>query len=208
MKKIILGLLISIASINYASAQIDFGIKGGLNYNQTGDITFESVESTAYDIISGAEAKTGYHLGLWSRFKIPILGLYLRPELVYTATKTEYTQVEGSGEYDLQKLDIPVLVGVKMLKLITLSVGPSFQYIINSEVSAQEQWEQLDSDDFSVGMQFGAGLEFGKLGLDLRYEKGLSQSSSEFIQSSLGVDEMISVDNRSNQWIISLQYKF
>ena len=61
-----------------ATAQIDFGVKAGINYNS------ESIKETGQDLFEGAESKTGYHAGIWLRFKLPVVGLYIRPELVYT----------------------------------------------------------------------------------------------------------------------------
>ena len=55
-----------------------FGVKAGVNYNSN------SIGEVSSDVFKGAESKTGYHAGVWVRFKIPAIGLYFRPELVYT----------------------------------------------------------------------------------------------------------------------------
>jgi hypothetical protein len=58
--------------------QVHIGIKGGINYNSN------SIQEVSEDVFDGAKSKTGYHAGIWKRFKIPVIGLYVRPELVYT----------------------------------------------------------------------------------------------------------------------------
>ena len=199
MKKIIFILFFAVGFSQFTNAQIDFGIKGGVNYNNNGDAT---LSSTGNDVINGAESKSGFHAGLWFRGKIPILGLYLRPELVYTQVKSEYLYKSTTTEYDFKKLDVPVLFGKKILGFANVFAGPSFQYIIDDDFS----FSNLSSDDFdkfSVGMQLGFGIELGKIGLDVRWERGLSESEARFTDNNTN----ITVDNRTNQIIfgVSLQ---
>ena len=83
MKKIILIICLTFALSQTSSAQLAFGLKGGVNYNS------ESIEATSQDVFTGAKSKTGYHAGIWLRFKIPVVGFYIRPELVYTNIENE-----------------------------------------------------------------------------------------------------------------------
>jgi hypothetical protein len=196
MKKVILVVFLALGLSQVSNAQINFGIKGGINYNNNGDAT---LSSTGNDIINGAESKSGFHAGVWFRGKLPILGLYLRPELVYTQVKSEYTYKSAATDYDFKKLDVPVLLGKKVLGFGNVFIGPSFQYIIEDDFS----FSDLSSDDFdkfSVGMQMGFGVEFGKVGLDVRWERGLSDSEARFTDNNTN----ITVDNRTNQIIFGL----
>lgn len=196
MKKVILIVFLALGLSQISNAQINFGIKGGVNYNNNGDAT---LSSTGNDIIDGAESKSGFHAGVWFRGKLPILGLYLRPEIVYTQVKSEYTYKSAATDYDFKKLDVPVLLGKKVLGFGNVFIGPSFQYIIEDDFS----FSDLSSDDFdkfSVGMQMGFGVEFGKVGLDVRWERGLSDSEARFTDNNTN----ITVDNRTNQIIFGL----
>ena len=83
MKKIILILCLTLGLSQASIAQLDFGVKGGLNYNSN------SIKEVQSDVFSGAKSKTGYHAGAWLRFKLPIIGFYVRPELVYTNLENE-----------------------------------------------------------------------------------------------------------------------
>ena len=74
MKKIILILCLTLGLSQASNAQLDFGVKGGLNYNSN------SIKEVQSDVFSGAKSKTGYHAGVWLRFKLPILGFYVRPK--------------------------------------------------------------------------------------------------------------------------------
>ncbi len=122
MKKLILLLVLTTTcTFTFAQAGSSFGIKGGLNYNANGDY-FESIGETVED----PSRNIGYHIGLFGKVGN---SLYFRPELVYTKTKSEY----DSGDFDMQKIDAPLLVGVKILGPLSVFGGPSLQYILDSE---------------------------------------------------------------------------
>ena len=160
MKKVFLMISLAFAFSQTSTAQLDFGVKAGLNYNS------ESIQSVSEDVFTGAESKTGYHAGIWLRFKLPIIGFYLRPELVYTNLENELLYKltkelqSQTTSYNFQKIDIPVLIGKKFFGIGNVFAGPSFQYILNSDFSLDD-YSDVDTDGFSVGLQFGAGIELG-----------------------------------------------
>lgn len=204
MKKVFLMMSLAFAFSQTSSAQLDFGVKAGLNYNS------ESIQSVSEDVFTGAESKTGYHAGVWLRFKLPIIGFYLRPEIVYTNLENELlykireTAPSQTTSYNFQKIDIPVLIGKKFFGIGNVFAGPSFQYILNSDFSLNDISE-VDTDGFSVGLQFGAGIELGNLGIDVRWERGLNTIESTFLNA---LSERVTFDTRVNQIIIGLSYKF
>ena len=204
MKKVFLMISLAFAFSQTSTAQIDFGLKAGLNYNS------ESIQETGQDLFEGAESKTGYHAGIWLRFKLPVVGFYIRPELIYTNLENEllYTakkdQPTKPTSYNFQKIDIPVLIGKKFFGIGNVFAGPSFQYILNSDFSLNDISE-VDTDGFSVGLQFGAGIELNNLGIDVRWERGLNTVESTFLNA---INQPVTFDTRVNQIIIGLSYKF
>ena len=197
MRNVILILCVAFACSQTLTAQKDFGIKGGVNYNNNGDATFSS---TGNDVIQGAESKSGFHAGLWFRAKVPIIGLYIRPELVYTQVKSEYIDSKNkSSNYAFNKIDVPVLLGKNFLGFATAFVGPSFQYILNDDFELSEVTTD-DLDKFSVGVQMGLGIALGNVGIDVRWERGLSKTEAKFSNG-------ITADNRTNQIIFGLSYQ-
>ena len=200
MKKVFLMISLAFAFSQTSTAQLDFGVKAGLNYNS------ESIQETGQDLFEGAESKTGYHAGIWLRFKLPIIGFYLRPELVYTNLENELLYKESqTTSYNFQKVDIPVLIGKRFFGIGNVFAGPSFQYILNSDFSLNDISE-VDTDGFSVGLQFGAGIELGNLGIDVRWERGLNAVESTFL--NVATNTNVTFDTRVNQIIIGLSYKF
>lgn len=203
MKKLFFALCLFLAASQFAQAQIHFGIKAGINYNS------DSFQNVTEDIINGnAESKTGYHAGIWLRAKLPIVGFYIRPELVYTALKSEVelNGLDTTTSYDFQKIDIPVLFGKKFLKVAYAHIGPSFQYIIDGDLDIDELISETKADGFTVGLQLGAGVELGKLGLDLRWERAFSDVESSLVSSIGGAET--NFDTRVNQIIVGLSYRF
>jgi hypothetical protein len=102
-------------------------------------------------------------------------------------------------------MDIPVLLGFRIIKIVRVFIGPSFQYIINAKF---DDVKSTNYDDFTVGIQVGAGLEFGRLGFDVRWERGISDSVAYFANGVLPADTQILIDTRPSQIIFGVYWKF
>ncbi|WP_369048994.1 porin family protein [Tenacibaculum sp. UWU-22] len=205
MKKLILVCFLLVGVNQMSFGQLQGGIKAGINYNS------DSFQDVKNDVFSGAKSKTGYHVGVWLRGKLPLIGLYIRPELVYTQLKNEvvYTPEGESNSskttYDFKKIDLPILLGTKIFGIGNIFAGPSFQYILKSDFDFNDL-KELNSDGFSLGLQFGAGIEFGKVGLDLRWERALSDTETKFVDNN--TQGNVNFDTRVNQIILGLSLKF
>src|SRR5690606_6082065 len=112
-----------------------FGVKAGLSYNKNGDL-ISSVGESGENIIEGAKGKTGYHVGVWG--KLDLLKLYIRPELVYSKTKSSYDVGGSTHDYDISKLDLPVLLGYKIIGPLHIFAGPAFQYTLKNDLDGFE----------------------------------------------------------------------
>ena len=164
------------------------GLKAGLNYNANGDY-FESISTNAQN----PDRNIGYHFGVFGKIGDQV---YFRPELVYSSTKSDY----NDDSFSMQKLDAPLLVGLKVLGPISVFGGPSFQYILDTEFDGIS----INSieNDFTVGLNFGIGLNLNKLGIDLRYERGFSNNEATFLgNNGIGTSRL---DTRPDQLILSL----
>jgi len=189
-KLIVMSTLLIIGA--YTTSHAQFGIKGGLNFNSNGDLT-EIISQTVTNV-KDPKSKIGYHIGAFYQTKGK--SFYLRPELIYTKTKSDY-----SGDvFDMSKLDMPVLVGFKIFKPVSIFAGPAFQYILNTDLQGVNIGDV--KNDFTVGLHVGAGVEIGNLGIDVRYEKGLSDNIANFIDVPNK-----RLDTRPNQFIMSLSFK-
>lgn len=192
MKKICSIIILLTAMGLYAQDEGGFGIKAGLNYGSNGDIS-----SAGQTVADSPDEKIGYHFGIFTKIDFGIL--YIRPELSYTVLNSEYDNNVG---LEVKKIDLPVLVGIEILGPLHAFVGPSFQYILDTDL------ENIDLEDvqneFSIGMQIGVGLNLGKMGVDLRYERGLTQNEADF--TNLG--NIGTLDTRPDQFILGVSFKF
>lgn len=178
-----------LVSINAQSGS-SFGIKGGLNYGANGNY-FESIDENA----KSPDSNMGYHIGIFGKIGSR---LYVRPELVYTSTKSGY----GNDELSIKKIDAPILVGIRLIGPLSFFIGPSLQYILDTEFDGIGI--NTIEKDFSVGLNFGFAVNLNKIGIDLRYERGLSANEATFIGNNTGQDVISRIDTRPNQVILSL----
>lgn len=187
----ILAITLIIPATTMAQSQMvtGMGVKAGLNYNANGNY-IESINSNS----DNPDRNIGYHIGLFG--KIGNSRLYFKPELVYTATKSDYTD----DSFKMQKLDAPLLVGTKIIGPISVFGGPSLQYILDSEFDGISI--NNIKNDFSVGLNFGVGFNLKRIGVDLRYERGFSKNEASFLNNN-NVDTS-RLDTRPNQLILSL----
>ncbi len=182
-----------IASSAFAqSSRSGFGIKGGLNYNANGRY-FNSISNAS----ENPDATIGYHVGIFGK-----LGnrLYFKPELVYTSTKSDYNT---PGEFKMQKLDAPLLVGLKVIGPVHIFGGPALQYILNTDLD--NTTAQDIENDFSIGLNFGMGIHIGRLGIDVRYERGFNNNEATIITNNTNVSND-RLDTRPEQLILSFSY--
>ncbi|AUC81991.1 outer membrane beta-barrel protein [Lacinutrix sp. Bg11-31] len=190
-KRVCLSTIFILAIVLSAIAQngSGFGIKGGINYNANGDY-FNSISNTFDD----PTRAIGYHIGVFGKIGDKV---YLKPELMYTKTGSEY----DTGDFEQKRIDAPILVGIKVLGPLSVFAGPAFQYILDSDFDSARV-SNLEND-FTVGLNFGIGINFDSIGIDLRYERGFTDNEVTIISnnSTVNIDRL---DTRSNQLILSL----
>lgn len=210
MKKLfIFTVLLLFLSVASHAQFLKFGIKGGVNYNVNGDLRALS-DGQELDKLSSNE-EVGYHVGILTEIKLPLF-LYIRPELMYTHTESSYKGDNGRSKLKMDKIDVPILVGLRIFKIGRFFLGPNFQYVMNTDLTVPETIEsisKLNSDDFVVAGQIGVGLNFGKIGADIRWETGLSNAEADFLVNETGYEgPEIQVDTDPQQFILSFYYTF
>ncbi len=176
--------------------KLTFGVKAGLNYGDNGKIEVTDLTTAGSNVLSErADDRIGYHLGVFLRGNLTD-NIYIKPELQYTVNNSKY-DISGSNlEYNIQKLDLPILVGVSVLGPIHVFGGPALQYLVENDLEDVRLGDV--KNEFTVGLQFGAGIQLGRLNADIRYETGLSKNRAE------SINQGIRVDSRPNQVILGL----
>lgn len=160
-------ILLSLGELN-AQSRGGYGIKAGLNYNSNGNY-FREANMVYGDPLNNL----GFHAGAFG--KLNLGPIYLRPELVYGQMRTE---LDGN-KYLTQRMDAPLLVGLNLFgSLVSVFAGPSFHYTLKDDLI--NYTHSPDDKRFNAGYQAGVGLNLGRIGLDLRYEREFRGQSVNF----------------------------
>jgi len=198
MRKFIICLVV-LTSIN---AFGQFGIRGGLNYGATGGLSTDNIESRidSFDV----EDEVGYHAGIFVKINLVRNFLSVQPELLYTSLNSSYSFENDNGvntfEYEIDKVDLPVLLQMKVLGPLYIKAGPSFQYILSND---SEEFDFEDpTSNISAGYQAGIGLLFGNFGIDVRYEGAFGDNTAD--EANDAAESLnLRVDSRPSQFILS-----
>lgn len=127
-----------------------------------------------------SDNRAGYYGGIWAR--IGAAGIHLQPEMYVSGKNTTLKGENGfENKVDFTSLDIPVLIGTKIGAAgigFRLNTGPVVSFVLSKDQKINQAIGQAFKGNFkdqSFAWQFGAGLDVSKLGIDLRYEQGLSK---------------------------------
>lgn len=209
MKKILVIALALFVALP-AFSQLKFGIKAGLSTNSItmADIkTLTSAGSPNYTVEKLKGATYGINGGLFMRLSIS--KFYIQPEVLFASSSNEYkvtnmqTAIDSVKKQKFSKLEIPVMIGFKLLKFIRINAGPSASLAIGSpsELIKDPDYKTMYSK-MTIGYQAGVGLDlFKKLTVDLRYEGSLKKYQNK-IENALGIP--VALDDRPNAFLLSV----
>lgn len=189
MKKLTILLLAILVSGSIYAQLPSFGIKAGA--------TTASLNTSDFTANSDPENVLGYQAGVFMRLKSG--KFYFQPEVVYNNRKSNFLDaLNAQKRFETGTLDIPVLVGVKLLdaKIFNLRIfaGPEASLVLN-EKELSDGYEVNKTNWF---MQAGAGVDVLFLTFDIRYEKGLNDFISDANSNNF----------KNNVWVFSLGLKF
>lgn len=203
MKKLML-LGFSLFALNAWAQNVDFGIKAGAIFNAD-----KGVSKTIVGAIESEEdgkGSVGFQAGAMVRIKAG--GLYVQPELLYTAFKNEYE--EGGNKIDVKKsrLDVPVNIGKTFaMGLIQVQTGPVFSFNFEDTIDSDgfDFPDADERDEIGLGWQVGTGVNIKNLNIDLRYEFGLGKTVTKYNIAGAGEFQ---TENRTNMLNLSVGYFF
>lgn len=195
MKKITIFCLFAlVCSFSASFAQSGFGIKGGLNFNKV----YTDAGSLNSNIKESLDTQTGYVFGAFGRIGNKV---YLQPEVLFAQRGgTIEIQNIGKVKYKYSNIDVPVLVGVRVLKFFRIMGGPVATFKLDEDKKLGESIKTYTSGSFddamkkaTFGYQFGIGIKLLGFDIDLRKEGSLSeisqlnlQNNSQFSQKASG----------------------
>jgi len=194
-KSILFGIMLMLAaSATFAQLpSFNLGLKAGINFAKlNADFAKE-------------ENRLGYQAGAWAR--VGFAGFIIQPEAYLAGKGGEFKSddsdgaVEASGKVRFTTLDVPVLLGTKVgigPLGVRFMAGPVVSFVLDKNLSGNTVLEAYNKDNYkdqNWGAQFGAGVDVANITLDLRYEAGLTNVSSD--------DQF----KKQNLWQLSLGFK-
>ena len=196
MKNYLYVLLMSFALTTIQSQGLEYGLKAGLNLNSTGDIT--NILDEYSSIGQTKEAINGFNFGVFLQLKLAML--YLRPEIHFSKFETSYDALTVGKS----RLEAPVSVGFKFLPFLSAFAGPTYRYGLSGK-NDDYTIESLKGES-TLGLHLGARLHLGKLGIDARIERGISENEVKLL-SDRNVN-IGTIDQRTTVLSVGLFYAF
>lgn len=145
-------------------------------------VTTTQVLGSDYKNFSTPDNYNGLLLGAYTR--LSFIGFFVQPEILLRNLNFNITNKQNgansTAKNNLTYVDVPVLFGKKLLKLVRLSAGPNFQFLVNKDISISnasfvDPIKEGDFNNFVLGAQAGIGVDVWKLSFDVRYDFSLSK---------------------------------
>ena len=158
MKKFLLVVAL-VSIIGYTADAQRFGVKGGLNFNDLGDV--EKSFSNTYD------KRTGFHFGVMYQAEISGTGIAVQPELMYMRTGVKN---HGDGIYtDNLILPVNLQLGLDLIMLRPyILVAPYVTYAVGKgDEFADAKWGDINRFNYGIGA--GIGLDIWRLQITGKY---------------------------------------
>ncbi|EGV43900.1 PorT family protein [Bizionia argentinensis JUB59] len=177
MKKVFLVAAITVFAISNSNAQSDskavqFGVKGGVN--------FSTITSDDFD---DADSRTSFNVGVLA--EIPLTErISIQPEALYSGQGFTSKVLNQDVDYNLNYIQVPVLVKVYLIEGLSVEAGPQFGFKIHEEIKVDSDAiggnTTIDPDDsaikdFDTSVAFGAAYKFDNgFFINGRYNMGLT----------------------------------
>jgi hypothetical protein len=159
MKKLFFVIVMMACFVSQMNAQIKFGIKGGLNFDKP---------SSAKSAILKPESAVGWQAGAMLLLKIPVIGIAVQPELLYSVKNSSI----AGDTHGISYFEIPVNLQWGLDLLIVrpfVMAGPYFGFPVGTSGLNTDALKQ----DWGIGV--GGGIDVWKLQVTARYALGLME---------------------------------
>ena len=198
-------MIVTMTAANNASAQIKFGLKGGVN------VTDMSLSSNVFD----ASNRTGFFVGPTIKVQLPLVGLGIDASALYDQREAKIKVGNTTTKETLrsQAINVPINLrygwGLSSLANIFLFAGPQFGFNVgdkDQKITESSTWSVKNSN---FSLNFGAGVTLlSHLQLTANYNVVCGKTSDATITEGLEQLTNKEVRSRANAWQIALAYYF
>ncbi|NVK82831.1 MAG: PorT family protein [Cytophagia bacterium] len=194
MKKLFIVCLLMTIGFG-ASAQFSLGPRVSLVSSK---IKFKDAAAS----VEEGDSEFGYQFGLFMRFKVPVVGLYVQPEALLSKSGSTISVNNTDVSFDFNKLDVPIMIGGKIGPL-RLNAGPTLSFLMDASRDDIAGDIKDNYKKTTVGYQAGIGVDLLKFVIDVKYEGSLS----DFGESISVGGTTVNTDQRHSQVVLALGFK-
>lgn len=216
MKKIF-GILLTIALFTAvpAAAQFNLGIKAGVNIAER--------PTNLEELKSMAEGNAGWFVGPMAKVTLPIIGLGVEANLLYSQTSTE---IEGQN-IERKSIDLPLYLRYELsLPAINkfvepfIAIGPQWSWNVGEKEfsikkltvgSYEEALSEYTLESSTLSLNFGLGavlLDHFQIHANYNLALGNTSNYKEIdLNLAQGIYKNV-IKSRTNVWQVSLAYIF
>lgn len=215
MKKLFTAAIVALSMMfgaNNAQAQVQFGIKGGLN------VTSMSLDK---DKLLDTENQAGFFIGPTVKFTLPIVGLGIDASALYDQREAK---IKGDGDdkditsarLKTQAINIPINVrygvGLGSVANVFFFAGPQFGFNVGDKnqslLQDAAEWK-LKSSNFSVNVGLGFTV-LSHLQVSANYNIACGKTGDVTVSDAAGtaLQEMLGNSGKANAWQVGLAYYF
>ena len=197
-----------------AAAQVDWGIKAGVNIAEK--------PSNLDDVMATVKGKAGWYVGPMIKATIPVVGLGVEANLLYSQTNTE---VHGTT-IKRQSIDLPVYLRYELSipainKFIEpfIAAGPQWSWnigdkrfsvkeaLINGAVGGTNSLKEYTLRSSNLSLNLGLGAVFlNHIQVHANYNIALGSTSD--YSDPMNAAWNLATKSKTNTWQISVAYLF
>lgn len=217
MKKLFTAAIVALSMMfgaNNAQAQVQFGIKGGLN------VTSMSLDK---DKLLNTENQAGFFIGPTVKFTLPIVGLGIDASALYDQREAK-AKIKGDGdEKDItsarlktQAINIPINVrygvGLGSVANVFFFAGPQFGFNVgdkNKSIFQDAAEWKLKSSNFSVNVGLGFTV-LSHLQVSANYNIACGKTGDVTFSdaANTALQDVLGKNGKANAWQVGLAYYF
>ena len=213
LKSLALVSVVAFFGFSMQAQTFKFGIKGGIstpdvNPNDINPLKITNIRDSLS--LKLTDANYGWHLGAFAR--VGLGNFFIQPEVLFNSSGANYNVkslrlgliIDSLRSESYRNIDVPLMVGFKFGTL-RLNAGP-VGHVFLSSTSDLTNIAGLTTtyNKLEWGYQAGLGLDFGGLGLDLRYEGNFSDYADHITVGN----QTFAFDKKPTRLILSLAIAF
>lgn len=202
-----------------AAAQFDFGVKAGVNIAEK--------PTNLSDLKAAVKGNAGWYIGPMAKFTIPVIGLGIEANLLYSQISTEVAGNDIKGQY----IDLPLYLRYELSipainKFVEpfIAVGPQWSWNIGEKEynladltlgnignNASQILSEYTLKDSKLSLNLGLGVVLlDHVQIHANYNLALG-NTSEYQKPDLNAEQGIYknvIKSRTNVWQVSVAYIF